>query len=67
MLILLIILKDYANAENLFKTFVETFPNSGKAEEADFMRAYCFYKQSPKAELDQTNTTKGNGANAGIY
>ena len=54
-------LKDYTSAENLFKTFVETFPNSGKAEEADFMRAFCFYKQSPKAELDQTNTTKAMG------
>lgn len=54
-------LNDYANAENLFKTFVETFPTSNKAEEADFMRALCFYKQSPKAELDQTNTTKAIG------
>src|SRR5215210_3531320 len=54
-------LNDYSNAENLFKTFVETFPTSNKAEEADFMRAICFYKQSPKAELDQTNTTKAMG------
>lgn len=54
-------LKDYVNAENLFKTFVETFPTSPKAEEADFMRAYSFYKQSPKAELDQTNTLKAMG------
>lgn len=54
-------LKDYVNSENLFKTFVETFPNSANAEEADFMRAYSFYKQSPKAELDQTNTIKAMG------
>lgn len=54
-------LGDYANAENLFKTFVETFPTSNKAEEADFMRAFCYHKQSPKAELDQTNTTKAMG------
>jgi len=54
-------LKDYANAENLFKGFVEVFPNSAKAEEMDYMRAYTFYKQSPKAELDQTNTTKTMG------
>jgi outer membrane protein assembly factor BamD len=54
-------LKDYTSAENLFKTFVETFPNSPKTEEADFMRAYCFYKQSPKADLDQTNTIKAMG------
>jgi outer membrane protein assembly factor BamD len=54
-------LKDYVNAENLFKTFVETFPTSPKAEDADFMRAYSFYKQSPKPELDQTNTLKAMG------
>ncbi len=54
-------LKDYANAENLFKGFVEVFPNSPKAEEMDYMRAYTFYKQSPKFELDQTNTTKTMG------
>lgn len=54
-------LKDYINAENLFKGFVEAFPNSAKAAEMDYMRAYCFYKQSPKYELDQTNTTKTIG------
>ncbi len=50
--------EDYMNAENLFKTFLEIFPNSKKAEEADYMRAYSFYQQSPKPELDQTNTNK---------
>jgi outer membrane protein assembly factor BamD len=54
-------LKDYANAENLFKGFVEVFPNSNKAEEMDYMRAFTFYKQSPKVDLDQTNTTKTIG------
>ncbi|MBI3139545.1 MAG: outer membrane protein assembly factor BamD [Sphingobacteriales bacterium] len=54
-------LADYMNAENLFKSFLEIFPNSPKAEEMDFMRAYSFYKQSPKAELDQTNTVKAMG------
>ncbi|HWR32989.1 MAG TPA: outer membrane protein assembly factor BamD, partial [Chitinophagaceae bacterium] len=52
---------DYLNAENLFKNFMEIFPNSARAEEADYMRAYCFYKQSPKAELDQTNTIRAVG------
>lgn len=51
-------LEDYMNAENLFKSFVETFPNSTKAEEAEYMRAYSYYKQSPRVELDQTNTQK---------
>ncbi len=54
-------LKDYANSENLFKTFTETFPNSTRAEEADFMRALSYYKQSPKVSLDQTSTAKAIG------
>jgi outer membrane protein assembly factor BamD len=54
-------LRDYLNAENLFKTFLEIYPNSSKAEEVDYMRAYTFYKQSPKPELDQSNTMKAIG------
>lgn len=54
-------LRDFMNAENLFKSYLEIFPNSSKAEEIDFMRAYSFYKQSPKAELDQTNTLRAMG------
>jgi outer membrane protein assembly factor BamD len=53
--------KDYPNAENYFKTFTETFPSSNRTEECDYMRAYTYLKQSPKAELDQTNTTKALG------
>jgi outer membrane protein assembly factor BamD len=53
--------QDYMNAENLFKTFLEIFPNSTRAEEIDYMRAYAFFKQSPKPELDQTNTIKAMG------
>jgi outer membrane protein assembly factor BamD len=49
---------DFMNAENLFKTYLEIFPNSPRAEEVDYMRAYTFYKRSPKPELDQTNTVK---------
>lgn len=53
--------KDYLNAENLFKSYLEIFPNSTRAEEIDFMHAKCFYMQSPKPELDQTNTIKAMG------
>jgi len=53
--------KDYMNAENLFKTYVENFPNSVRAQECEYMRAYSFHKQSPKVDLDQTNTTKTMG------
>lgn len=52
---------DFLNAENLFKGFLEAFPNSPKAEELDYMRAYCYYKMSPKVALDQTNTVKAIG------
>ena len=51
----------YRDAENLFKGYLEVFPNSSKAEEVDYMRAYCFYKQSPKLELEQVNTVKAMG------
>jgi outer membrane protein assembly factor BamD len=53
--------KDYLNAENMFKSFVENFPTSTRGEECEYMRAYCYYKQSPKIDLDQTNTTKTMG------
>lgn len=54
-------LRDWMNAENLFKQFTEVFPTSPRAEEMEYMRAYTFYKQSPKPELDQTNTQKAIG------
>ncbi|MEQ1555024.1 MAG: outer membrane protein assembly factor BamD, partial [Ferruginibacter sp.] len=50
--------KQYSDAENLFKGYLEVFPNSERAEEVDFMRAFSFYKQSPKLELEQVNTLK---------
>jgi len=52
---------DYMSAENLFKSYLEIFPNSTRAEEVDYMRAFSYYKQSPKPELDQTNTIKAMG------
>ncbi|HSU27830.1 MAG TPA: outer membrane protein assembly factor BamD [Chitinophagaceae bacterium] len=54
-------MRDYELAENMFKNFLEVFPNSVRAEEVDYMRALSFYKQSPKPELDQTNTIKAMG------
>ena len=50
--------KLYPEAEQLFKGYLEFFPNSKHAEEVDYMRAYSFYKQSPKLELEQVNTLK---------
>ncbi len=54
-------MRDYLNAENLFKGFTEVFPTSKRAEEMEYMRAYTYYKQSPKVELDQTNSQKAIG------
>ncbi len=53
--------KNYTDAENLFKGFLGVFPNSPKAEEIAFMHALTFYKQSPKVELEQINTSKAIG------
>ncbi len=53
--------KDYTIAENLFQKYLESYPNSPRAEEMEYMRAYIFYLQSPKPELDQTNTYKAIG------
>lgn len=51
-------LKDYLNSENFYKSFIETFPASKRNEDAEYLRAYSYYKQSPKVDLDQTTTTK---------
>ncbi len=50
--------KQYSDAENLFKGYLEVFPNSIHAEEVDYMHAFSYYKQSPKLELEQVNTLK---------
>jgi outer membrane protein assembly factor BamD len=51
-------LKDYTSARYHFKTFAETYPSSGRAEECRFMAAYCYYLDSPIFSLDQENTNK---------
>jgi outer membrane protein assembly factor BamD len=54
-------LKDWLQAESLFKQFTEVFPTSPRAEEMEYMRSYTYFRQSPKMELDQTNTLKTIG------
>jgi outer membrane protein assembly factor BamD len=53
--------RDYATAENLFKGYLEVFASSVRAEEVEYMQADCFFKQSPKAELEQANTMRAIG------
>ncbi|SEV98736.1 Beta-barrel assembly machine subunit BamD [Chitinophaga sp. YR573] len=55
-------LKDYVQAGFYFKNYLDNFPNSPRATEMDYMQAYCYYKQSPKIPLDQTNTQKAIAA-----
>src|ERR1700759_437431 len=51
-------LKDYTSASYHFKQFGDTYPSSQRAEECNFMSAYCYYLDSPVYSLDQDNTTK---------
>ncbi len=50
--------RDYTMAGHYFSELSVTYPNSAYLEESDFMTGYCFYKQSPRPELDQDNTFK---------
>lgn len=47
---------DYILAGYHFNNLVKTFPASDKTEECAFMYAYCYYLESPKYSLDQTDT-----------
>lgn len=51
-------LKDYLSASYHFKNFVDYFPSSKDADEAEYMHALCLYKESPQFSLEQTNTIK---------
>lgn len=51
-------LGDYILAGHRFGQFHENYPNSEHAEECQFMSAYCWYLNSPKFSLDQTDTYK---------
>ena len=49
---------EYILASHYFKNFANTFYNSAKREEMDFMTSYALYKLSPNYKLDQSYTTK---------
>ena len=50
--------KDYPMAGYYFSQFVTQFPSSKYADECAFMRAFCFYEDSPSSNLDQTSTLR---------
>ena len=49
-------IKNYVLAAYQFESFIKAYPISQKVEEAAYLEAYCFYKQSPKFSLDQEQT-----------
>jgi outer membrane protein assembly factor BamD len=48
--------RDYLLAAYYYETFVKSYPESSKLEEAWYKKAYCYYLDSPNYSLDQTNT-----------
>lgn len=48
--------RDYVLSSYYFNKFAKDFPNSENAEEAKFMAAYSYYKDSPRSSLDQSTT-----------
>lgn len=48
--------RDYMMAGYYFSELSSTYASSVYLEEADFMVGYCFYKRSPRPELDQATT-----------
>lgn len=48
--------RDYLSASHYFTSIFKNSPSSPFAEEAEFLTGYCYYKQSPRAELDQDAT-----------
>jgi outer membrane protein assembly factor BamD len=48
--------RDYLNAAHYFTQVYRNQRQSPFAEECEYRAAYCFYKQSPRPELDQAHT-----------
>jgi outer membrane protein assembly factor BamD len=52
----------YIMSSHFFKTFIETYPRSEFAEEANFLYAKSLFKDSPSPRLDQTSTLQAMDA-----
>lgn len=48
--------RDYLNASYYFSKHFKNQRQSPFAEECEYLAAYCYFMQSPRAELDQANT-----------
>ncbi len=51
-------MKDYPMGAFYFQNFTKSYPRSTRAEEAVYMMALCYEKESPRYSLEQTNTHK---------
>ena len=54
--------RDYLLAGYHFDEFAKNYGLSPYAEEADFLKAYCYYLLSPRPNLDQANSMQAIGA-----
>ncbi len=52
-------MKQYLSAGELFRKFTRLFPESSKAEEADFYIVKSYFNLSPKYSVDQAYTERG--------
>ncbi len=50
--------KDYFTAETNFGNFIRNFPRSSFAQNAEFLRLDCLFRETLRYELDQTPTYK---------
>jgi len=50
--------RDYVLAAYYFDNFTKTFPYSDNTQKAAYTAAYCYYLNSPRPSLDQTDTYK---------
>jgi outer membrane protein assembly factor BamD len=51
-------LNDFIMSGFYFANFYHTFPHAARAEECEFMHAYCEYLSAPAYNLDQTDSKK---------
>ena len=49
-------IEDWYMARYSMRNFAKTFPNSPRAEEAEYQAALCSYRLSPESNLDQSDT-----------
>lgn len=54
--------KDYVLGAYYFNNFAKTFPYSDNTQKAAYTAAYCYYLNSPRPSLDQTDTYKAISA-----